>query len=130
MTTSDTPRTDAASHIAETAGGCHAYEVTHADFARQLERELTTAQRELAGYKEGHATLERTCQLLGQDMATLRERMAIVERDRVHCAQMLDALEMIAGIRQCADPLMSDKDIARAVLAAVKKEQAKEGKAR
>jgi hypothetical protein len=50
------------------------------------------------------------------------EIAAELDRARANEADLLAALEMIAGERPCIDNLMSDKDIARAAIAKAKGE--------
>ena len=50
--------------------------------------------------------------------ARLREAIAELRKLRAENARMREALEIIAGMRQCADNLMSSGDVARWALAA------------
>ena len=64
----------------------------------------------MTDYAELRAALDQTCHaLLIDDPDTIRALLA--ERDAFRYA-----LEMIAGIRPCADTLMGNADIARAAL--------------
>lgn len=65
----------------------------------------------MSDYAELRAALAQNCHaLLIDDPDTIRALLD--ERDAFRCA-----LEMIAGIRPCADTLMGNADIARAALA-------------
>jgi hypothetical protein len=69
------------------------------DFSRTLERELTAAQ-------ERNAQLHCEWRIQNKCIADLQERNA----------RLVEALSIIAGEKQCIDNLMSNVDIARAVL--------------
>jgi hypothetical protein len=59
MNTTDTPRTDANSFYGPTDSTLEEKKIVHADFARQLERELSEANSDVAQMIKNHTACEK-----------------------------------------------------------------------
>lgn len=88
---SDTPRTDAeAGEAVFTESGCAA-DVVNADFARQLERELSAAQAKLAAVEKLHADAIEQWKDAEEKLAAARPSEEVMEYASEHIEKGYDA---------------------------------------
>lgn len=87
--------------------------------ALERERDAATARAEAAEARRDLFDTQAAAAKVTAANAEAQRDAAIAERDR-----LLEALEIIAGYRQCMDNLMSNVDVARAALACAKEPSA------
>jgi hypothetical protein len=111
-----TPRTEIVDGIAIEIGRLAARwahgELNLASFAEAVDTKLNDArqlERELAGWKEGHATLEQTCKLLGHDVANLREEIAEANKTIIIQHRLMSNAEQ-RGITKGREETKAERD--------------------
>lgn len=85
--------------------------------ALERERDAATARAEAAEARRDLFDTQAAAAKIAAANAEAQRDAATAERDR-----LLEALEIIAGYRQCMDNLMSNVDVARAALAGAAKD--------